>query len=382
VIKEIARLPDISFIGDITLDEIKERLITDYQTKFQEETNQAVVLKDGEPITLMLYACAVQFMQMYENVNKAGKMNFLKYAYGDYLDNLVAIKGVERQDAAAAVCTVRFSLSAIRSSVISIPQGTRVTTQNADIYFATDEYAEIPIGESYVDVHCSALTDGIAGNDIPAGALSIMVDPVAYVATCENLEATSGGTDRESDESLADRAYLVPANYSVAGPETAYEYWVKTAYPELGDAKITSPSACVVDIRVIGKNGELLSEDVCQTIEDYIINEGVIPLTDQVSVSSPEIVTYNVDLTYYINRSDALSAADIQAAVEQAVTEYTNWQSGRIGRDIEPGKLIELCMAAGAKRVVVNSPAFAAVAGTAIPQLGTKTITYGGLQDD
>ena len=382
MINEIARLPDISFIDGITLDSIKENLINDYQAKFQEETGQAVILKDGEPITLMLYACAVQFMQMYENVNKAGRMNFLKYAYGDYLDNLVAIKGVERQDAEAAVCTVRFSLSAIRASVISIPQGTRVTTQNAEIYFATDEYAEIPIGDSYVDVRCSALTEGVKGNGIAAGALSIMVDPVAYVASCENLEETSGGTDRESDELLADRAYLVPANYSVAGPETAYEYWVKTAYSGIGDVKVTSPSACVVDIRVIGQNGEILSADVCQAIEDYITNEGVIPLTDNVSVDSPEIVSYNVNITYYINRSDALSAADIQAAVEDAVTEYINWQSGRIGRDIEPGKLIELCMAAGAKRVTVTSPTFSAVAGTKIPQLGTKTITYGGLEDD
>ena len=119
MIPEIERLPDITFIDGVTLDTIKERLVSDYEEKFHEETGITVNLKDGEPISLMLYACAVQFMQMYENLDKAGKMNFLKYTYGDFLDNMAAIKGVERQEAAYAYCTVRFTLSAVRSSVIS-----------------------------------------------------------------------------------------------------------------------------------------------------------------------------------------------------------------------------------------------------------------------
>ena len=382
MIDEIARLPDISFIDGITLDTIKARMVADYEEKFQEVNGTAVTLKEGEPVTLMLYACAVQFMQMYENLDKAGKMNFLKYSYGDFLDNMVAIKGVERQESAAAYCTVRFTLSALRASVISIPQGTRVTTPKADIYFETTEYAEIPIGSYSVDVSCKCQTEGTAGNGLEPGALSVMVDPVAYVGSCENLGTTVGGTDRESDEALKDRAYLVPANYSVAGPEAAYEYWTKTAYSDIGDVRVTSPSACVVDIRVIGTNGTLLSEEICQAIEDYIVNANVIPLTDSVSVSSPGTVSYDVTMTYFINRSDVASVSTIQAAVNAAVDEYVRWQSERIGRDIEPGKLIELVMAAGAKRVAVTYPAHTVVGSVNIPVLGTKTVTYGGLEDD
>ena len=129
MIEQIANLPDISFMGDVTLDTIKAKMISDYQDKFLAETGTAVTLKEGEPITLMLYACAVQIYQMYLNNDKAGKMNFLKYAYGEYLDNLGALKGVSRQTEAAAACTVRFYVSAVRPIVIAIPLGTRVTTQ-------------------------------------------------------------------------------------------------------------------------------------------------------------------------------------------------------------------------------------------------------------
>lgn len=382
MIPEIERLPDITFIDGVTLDTIKARLVSDYEEKFHEETGITVNLKDGEPISLMLYACAVQFMQMYENLDKAGKMNFLKYTYGDFLDNMAAIKGVERQEASKAHCTVRFTLSAVRASVISIPQGTRVTSQGSDVYFETDEYAEIPIGSYSVDVLCSCQTEGTSGNGIPAGDINVLVDLIPYVATVSNLGETTGGTDREDDESLKDRVYLVPANYSVAGPEAAYEYWTKTAYSDIGDVRVTSPTACEVDIRVIGKNGTLLSPETCQMIEDYIKNANVIPLTDLVSVASPGTVNYNVDIRYYINRSDVNAATAIQGAVNAAVDEYITWQSERIGRDIEPGKLVELCMAAGAKRVVVNAPAYTVVGSVNIPVLGTKTVTYGGLEDD
>ena len=117
-------------------------------------------------------------------------------------------------------------------------------------------------------------------------------------------------------------------------------------------------------------------------IEDYLEDMGVRPQTDQVSVSSPTQVSYNVELTYYINRSDIMSAETIKARVNEAVSAYTQWQSSRIGRDIEPGKLTELVMAAGAKRVSITYPAYTQVADTAIPALGTKTVTYGGLEND
>ena len=76
------------------------------------------------------------------------------------------------------------------------------------------------------------------------------------------------------------------------------------------------------------------------------------------------------------------ATALIRDAKYTAVDEYVRWQSERIGRDIEPGKLIELVMAAGAKRVAVTYPAHTVVGSVNIPVLGTKTVTYGGLEDD
>ena len=382
MIDEIARLPDISFIGDVTLESIEEKMVSDYQTKFQEVTGNPVTLKDGEPVTLLLYACAVQIFQMYMNADKTGKMNFLKYAYGDYLDNLGALKGVERQEAYPASCTVRFTLSAVRPSVVAIPQGTRVTTQAAEIYFATTEYAEIPSGDEYVDVVCEAMTPGSTGNGYDIGEINALVDPIPYVGSCANLAAPSGGTERESDESLADRIYLSPANYSVAGPEAAYVYFAKLAYPGIEDVSVTSPDECEVDIRVTGPDGATLSAEILQHIEDYLNQSDVKPMTDIVTVGSPTAEEYDIEMTYYINKSEASYVASIQQNVTDAIAEYVKWQAGKIGRDINPNKLVELCMAAGAKRVTVTKPVFTTVANTKIATLDQSTVSYGGLEDD
>ena len=381
ITERLAQYPDISFIEGVTLDGVQAKMMQDFADKYYELTGTVMTLGKADPIRLILYAAAVQIYQGYERLDFAGKMGFLKYSYGEYLDNLGALKGVIRNEAASAVCTVRFTLSAVRASVTSIPQGTRLTTSNANVYFTTDNYAEIPAGDLYIDIPCTCSVTGDAGNGLTGGEISVLVDPVPYIANVANLAETSGGMDRETDDALAERIYLSPANYSVAGPEAAYEYFTRLAYAGVGDVKVSSPDECEVDIRVIGADGSLLSEDVLQMIEDYINQKEVKPMTDHVTVSSPTASTYNINFTYYIHKNDALQATAIQGKVDAAVNEYVKWQAGKIGRDIEPSKLTEMVMAAGAKRVDITYPVHTAIDATTVPVLGTKTVTYGGLEE-
>lgn len=86
-IEQIERLPDVSFIDeDINLDGIQKQMLQDYQDKYMEETGEETVLDRGEPIALILYACSVQIYQMYMYVDRAGKQNLLKYAFGAFLE--------------------------------------------------------------------------------------------------------------------------------------------------------------------------------------------------------------------------------------------------------------------------------------------------------
>ena len=378
----VKNAPDISFIDNKTIEDVRDGMVADYEEYMTKATGQTVTLPRSSPHRGVLYAAALQIYQAFQYIDRAGKQSLLKYSYSDFLDNLGLLKGVTRSPATAAVTTLRFTVSAVRQVATAIPKGTRVSA-GGSVYFATDEYAEIPAGGSTVDVPATCTDAGTEGNDLAAGDLTIMVDPLPYVASVVNTTATEGGTDVESDDDLEERIYLAPGAYSTAGPEDGYLFHAKQFNPSIGDVVATSNQAAgTVDIVFIMSDGKTPGTEMINGLKEYLNGKTRRPMTDLVNVSAPAEVTYTVDLTYYINRSDSARAVAIQEAVQTAVDDYLTWQR-TIGRDINPSKLVALVMAAGAKRVTVTAPTYTTVDAIKVSALsGSPTISYGGLEDD
>ena len=378
----VKNAPEISFIDNKTIEDVRDEMVADYEEYMTKATGQTVTLPRSSPHRGVLYAAALQIYQAFQYIDRAGKQSLLKYSYSDFLDNLGLLKGVTRSPATAAVTTLRFTVSAVRQVATAIPKGTRVSA-GGSVYFATDEYAEIPAGGSTVDVPATCTDAGTEGNELAAGDLTIMVDPLPYVASVVNTTATEGGADVESDDDLAERIYLAPGAYSTAGPEDGYLFHAKQFNPSIGDVVATSNQAAgTVDIVFIMSDGKTPGTEMINGLKEYLNGKTRRPMTDLVNVSAPAEVTYTVDLTYYINRSDSARAVAIQEAVQTAVDDYLTWQR-TIGRDINPSKLVALVMAAGAKRVTVAAPTYTTVDAIKVSALsGSPTISYGGLEDD
>lgn len=378
----IKSLPDISFIDNKTIDQVRQEMVADYESFISEATGQTVSLERSSVHRMELYAAAAQIYQAMQYIDRQGKQSILKYSYSDFLDNLASFKGVTRNPAAAATTTLRFTLSAERDTATGIPQGTRVSTAGS-IYFATDMYAEIPAGSTTVDVPATCTVAGTDGNGLAIGELATIVDPIPYVASVSNTTATEGGAEVESDADLAERVFLAPGAYSTAGPEDGYIYHAKAYSPAVGDVEATSDQeAGTVDIVFIMADGSTPGEEMIEGMEGYLQGKTIRPMTDLVRVAAPEEVQYTINLTYYINRSDSAKAVTIQAAVAQAVEDYKTWQRA-IGRDVNPSQLTHMVMEAGAKRVTVTAPAYTAVGKTEVSALqGAAVVTYGGLEDD
>ena len=184
-------------------------------------------------------------------------------------------------------------------------------------------------------------------------------------------------------ENLAERIFLAPSSWSTAGPDDAYKYWVKTFDAAITDVRVESETPGIVEIYFILQDGALPDEAMLEGVADYLREEGVRPLTDQVIVRAPEAQRYEISLDYYINASDRARAASIQENVRDAVRKYIEWQKQKIGRDINPDQLRKLVISAGAKRVIVNQPDFQRVASSGIAQLsGDADVRYGGVEDD
>lgn len=381
LLKSVFDLPDISFIENDTLDAMMQRLVTNYEKKYKEVTGQSISLGSADPVRIQLYAVALDLFQIEQYVDRAGKQDLLKYSYGGFLDNLAAGRGVTRQPATAAKTTLRFTLSAIKPYASTIPAGTRVTN-GSGIYFRTTEYGEVPVGAEYADVEAECITLGVEGNNFLPGQVNILVDPLPYVESVANTTITGGGTALENDASLAERTFLAPSGYSTAGPQDAYTFWVRTYNTDIGSVRPTTPEPGKVTVYVLMRDGTLPSVEVIDGLQGFLAQEEIRPMTDMVSVSAPAVKSFDLQLTYYIARSNQASAAAIQKQVDAAIDTFITWQTTEIGRDINPSELIRQVREAGAKRVELEAPDFEEVEETQVAQLGTREVTYGGLEDD
>ena len=381
VMDAIYNLPDISFIDDISLEDLQNLLITSFSEKYREATGESIRLENGDPNRIILLAVAQYLYQGLVQIDKAGKMNFLKYSYGDYLVQLAALKGITPLSASKATVSVLWSLEEAREAPTEIPAGTRVTPDNTT-YFEVMEDTEIPAGETEKTITMMCTEAGEAGNGFVPGEINLLADPIAFISSVVNTTTSKGGSDTESDEELAERVFLAPTGYSVAGPAGAYRYHAKNYSAAVDDVEVTSPSAGTVKVVFTLDGGEIPTADDISGMLAYLSADERKPLTDYVVVDAPETVSYNITLTYYISRSNQASVAAIQAAVAQAVEEYKAWQRALIGRDINPDELLGRLKAAGIKRAVITSPTYTAITQGQLPICGTVSVTYGGLESD
>ena len=371
----VRNFPDISFVDTDT-----ERLVNNLISAYERFTKRT--LFPADPVRVFILWIADIIMQERVIIDASAKQNVPRFAEGDYLDSLAEIfKDTRRLQAQPARTTFRFYISASQPSAQTIPRGTRVTV-NGEITFETTESATIPPLQIYGDVPAVCLIAGTIGNGFVPGQITGIVDVFPFFQRVENITTTEGGADMETDQYFYERLRDSMETFSTAGPLGAYIYWVKTASARIIDVMPTSPEPGVADIRILLENGEMPDAEMIQLVLDTVNGDRTRPFTDFVQVSAPESKPYNLDMTWYLPRPRAQGAALIQAEVLKAVGEYKRWQSGKMGRDINPDVLIQLMQKAGAKRVEIQSPVFTVVENNAVAVLGNETIIYGGVEDE
>ena len=289
---------------------------------------------------------------------------------------------------------MRFNISEARQSAILIPSGTRVTDANASLYWATtaDEY--VPIGSTYTDVTVVCQTSGTVGNDFAVGDINTIVDVYDYYSGCSNVTASANGSDAPDDDGFYQLLLDSQAAWSSAGPVGSYKYFAKSVSTKIADVVANSPSPGTVCLYAVMDDGSIAPDETKKAMVEVCSADEVRPLTDHVISGDPDVVNYNIDLTYYLTRDGDISAADAQTRVNEAVQQYIGWQSGKMGRDINPDKLRYLLLEVGIKRVDLQQPAFTPLedgkpsvdlTSDKVPQVakvGTVTVKSGGYEDE
>ena len=371
---KLTELPTLTF-ADADPTELDESIVATVENLLGRQLARA------DPLRLFLRGVELVILQQRLLIDECAKQNLLAYATGDNLEHIGALVGVYRVQPVAAVCTVRFTLSAPRSSVTILPKGLRLTAGD-QIYFALDEDLIFLSGETEKTGQVTCETAGLTGNGYAVGEINKIVDPQPFLMAAWNETESAGGSDIEDDESLRDRIHEAPESFSNAGSTGAYRWHTFNASPLISDVSIVSPTPGVVQVYPLLTGGELPGEEIIRAVEEALNDRAVRPLTDKVEVLTPTVIEYDVDLDFWIAASDATSAATIEQKAERAASDYVMWQKAVLGRDIEPTELIYRLRQAGIKRLVLRYPEFRAVSSTELASARSVRLLYRGLEAD
>lgn len=355
---------------------------------YEEITGETVL--PASPVRLFISWVTDALAQILAMINHAANQNIPSRALGENLDALGELYfGKKRPQATPASVTIQFTISEAQTSAVLIPKGTRIAVSNYDIVFATEADAYVPIGDTAVTVHAVCQTAGEAGNGYLPGQVNELVDPFPYFLSCTNVTTSDGGGDAATDDEYYALMVASQDAYSTAGSIGSYKYWAKSVSTNIADVVVTSPTAGEVKLYVLMNDGTIASSEVKTAVLAACNADEVRPLTDHVEVLDPTLVSYNINLTYYLSRTATQSAAEIQEAVGLAVERYKAWQSSRLGRDINPSTLIGMLMEVdGVKRVNLTAPVFTVLSDgsdnttPALASAGTETVTNGGYEDE
>ena len=368
-------LQDITF-AEKDPDTITQEVISRY------ELIAGRTLTRSDPVRLFLESVILYFIQQRNVIDFSAKMNLLAYSSGQYLDHLGALFGVSRLAASSASCTVKFSLPKTLNYPVTIPEGTRLTP-NGEIFFATSADCVIPAGTLTGITTLIAETPGSDSNDFVAGQIYKFVDILPFPVTAENIDTTSGGTDQEDDEALRERIMLAPESYSNAGSIKGYEYFARTADPNIASVAVIGPpdtNPGHVNIYPLMKGGALPGQDTINAVLNICSSDSVRPDTDYVHVLSPEVISFSVEVAYWVDVKNSASLEAIKAGVNLAVHSWVSWQKSLLGRDINPSQLSHDIIAAGAKRCEIISPSFTPLKAWQVASADNLIVNYSGLE--
>lgn len=229
------------------------------------------------------------------------KLMYPQWSYSIYLEQHALQKKVFRKPANAATGSITIQgepgVTIPVGSVFAVP-GVSNTTE--PIYFKTVAEAVIQPGGS-VDVDVISTTTGIKTN-VPAGSITIMEVPIQGISKITNAEATTGGTEVESDQSLRSRLLdkLASADLEYIGNDADHKRWAEEV-PGVGYADIHSlwngPST--VKINLLDANGEPANEQIIEAVYNHIMApndplQRLAPPGEVLTVRAPELVSFNL----------------------------------------------------------------------------------------
>ena len=314
-------------------------------------------------------------------IQEVAKSNLLSYAPMDVLEHLGDLVDVQKLEAKFAKTTIKFKLNEALTVDIPIYKGTEVESEDGKFVFKTDKDIVLNAGDLYVTVESTCETAGASANNYAIGKINNLITPLDYdVAEVTNITISHSGADVESADSLRERIRLAPESFSNAGSIGAYRFHTLSAHQSIIDVEVLSSSAGVVDIYPLTQDGNP-TQELIETITNYLSTDKVRPLTDNVVVHSPQRVNFQINANIILFQDADLNT--VQTLINEKLNEYKTEMMSKLGKDIVPTQIIAILNSIyGVYKVELHDPEYQVLTRDQWAYLESYNITFGGIADE
>jgi uncharacterized phage protein gp47/JayE len=254
------------------------------------------------------------------------KLIFPQWSYGEFLDHHAATRGMIRREATAAIGQV--TIKGIANSVI--PAGSIFSTASVNgaptVDYETLEEVKIPASETVtVGVKCTQV--GTIGNT-DTGTIVMVPSRLTSVKSVTNVEALTGGTEEETDESLIERieVYDMSQGNNFVGSVADYKRWA-TSIDGVGSATIipAQDTSGLVTIILTDANGDPATEQLCTSVYNHIMrpnnpDDRLAPINAILKVTPP--TTIEIGIRAVVELADDVTLESVKEAYMAQLALY------------------------------------------------------------
>lgn len=274
------------------------------------------------------------------------------------LEGMIRLFGIEKSLGVKA--TARIQITAFDLLGHLLPVGSRVQVGGID--FVTTATLTVAVGSNIGLADVEALTLGVSANQIPAGALVTLVDPVSWYQAGVSTVVSAGGREPETDAEYLLRAsqrlgrvtdslviadhftrYAVEQTY--VGRATTIDLYDPAVGPipgvNLGHVTVAVCTTAGTPISVANKAS--LSADLDARshagLSIHVIDATPVPIT----------------VTAVVRREPSTSASVVLSNVNAALTAFLSPSTWKWGRSVQPSEIVAVIESAAGVDFLVGA---------------------------
>lgn len=305
-----------TFLKPLDIASEREAIISDFTKALKEakDLDYEPLLSDDYNILIscILYRLGLKI----DELNYTIANNYLEYASGEYLDELVKLLGLERFKGSSPLAT----LSIMTKEDTFLSKGTKFVSSDGAVSFAIKDY------ELKADVANEVIVQGDKEGKWETTILEIKNTLITEITMLSDFVIYEKG---ESDEDLKNRFKNALASFSTAGSVQSYTHYASVE--GVGKVKAFSVEKGVVTIAYYGDAGAeaLISQNL----------EGNVPLTDKVIIKKAEPTIIDLDITLTLSKEADFTL--LQDSIAKNIQDFFN--SLEIGEAVALNKVVSLC---------------------------------------